>query len=99
MKVTVRTELVQVLEVPGTWDREDVFNFLAECQSFREAFEGVSNEDQTARIVDVQVLDETVTELGEVESWSKVNIEKILKQKEEAVEYLKKLKKYAIKNI
>ena len=34
-----------------------------------------------------------VTELGEVESWSKVNIEKILKQKEEAVEYLKKLKK------
>lgn len=66
MKVTVRTELVQVLEVPGTWDREDVFNFLAECQSFREAFEGVSNEDQTARIVDVQVLDETVTELGEV---------------------------------
>ena len=66
MKVTVRTELVQVLEVPGTWDREDVFNFLAECQSFREAFEGVSNEDQTARIVDVRVLDETVTELGEV---------------------------------
>jgi len=66
MKVTVRTELVQVLEVPGTWDREDVFNFLAECQSFREAFEGVSNEDQTARIVDVQVVDETVTELGEV---------------------------------
>jgi hypothetical protein len=34
-----------------------------------------------------------VTELGEIESWSKVNIEKILKQKEEAVEYLKKLKK------
>ena len=66
MKVTVRTELVQVLEVPGTWDREDVFNFLAESQSFREAFEGVSNEDQTARIVDVQVVDETVTELGEV---------------------------------
>jgi hypothetical protein len=65
MKVTVRTELVQVLEVPGTWDREDVFNFLAECQSFREAFEGVSNEDQTARIVDVRVFEETVTEMGE----------------------------------
>jgi len=65
MKVTVRTELVQVLEVPGTWDREDVFNFLAQSQSFREAFEGVSNEDQTARIVDVQVVDETVTDLGE----------------------------------
>jgi hypothetical protein len=65
MKITVRTELVQVLEVPGTWDREDVFNFLAECQSFRDAFEGVSNEDQTARIVDVQVFEETVTEMGE----------------------------------
>jgi hypothetical protein len=34
-----------------------------------------------------------VTELGEVESWSKVNTEKIIKQKEEAIEYLKKLKK------
>jgi hypothetical protein len=34
-----------------------------------------------------------VTEIGEVESWSKVNREKILKQKEEAIEYLKKLKK------
>ena len=34
-----------------------------------------------------------VTELGEVESWSKVNRDKILKQKEEAIEYLKKLKK------
>jgi hypothetical protein len=34
-----------------------------------------------------------VTELGEVENWSKVNRDKILKQKEEAIEYLKKLKK------
>ena len=34
-----------------------------------------------------------VTEIGEVESWSKVNRERILKQKEEAIEYLKKLKK------
>ena len=65
MKVTVRTELVQVLEVPDNWDREDVFIFLAECQSFRDAFEGVSNEDQTARIVDVRVFLETVTEMGE----------------------------------
>ena len=34
-----------------------------------------------------------VKEIGEVESWSKVNRDKILKQKEEAIEYLKKLKK------
>jgi hypothetical protein len=65
MKVTVRTELVQVLEVPGTWDREDVFNFLAECQSFRDAFEGVSNEDQTARIIDLGVVEEVVEQMGE----------------------------------
>ena len=65
MKVTVRTELVQVLEVPDTWDRLDVFDFLAENQSFRTAFQGVSNEDQTARIIDVGVVTETVTEMGE----------------------------------
>lgn len=65
MKVTVRTELVQVLEVPDTWDRLDVFDFLAENQSFRTAFQGVSNEDQTARIIDLGVVTETVTEMGE----------------------------------
>ena len=65
MKVTVRTELVQELEVPDGWDRYDVFDFLAENQSFRTAFQGVSNEDQTARIIDVGVVTETVTEMGE----------------------------------
>jgi len=43
----------------------DVFDFLAECQSFRTAFQGVSNEDQTARIVDLHVVTEEVLELGE----------------------------------
>jgi hypothetical protein len=65
MKVTVRTELVQELEVPDGWDRYDVFDFLAENQSFRTAFQGVSNEDQTARIIDIGVVIETVTEMGE----------------------------------
>lgn len=65
MKVTVRTELVQELEVPDNWDRLDVFDFLAENQSFRTAFQGVSNEDQTARIIDVGVVTESVTEMGE----------------------------------
>ena len=64
MKVTVRTELVQELEVPDTWDRLDVFDFLAENQSFRTAFQGVSNEDQTARIIDLGVVTEKVTEMG-----------------------------------
>ena len=64
-KVIVRTELMQELEVPENWEREDVFDFLAENQSFRTAFQGVSNEDQTARIVDLGVVIETVTEMGE----------------------------------
>ena len=65
MKVIVRTLLTQELEVPEGWDRYDVFDFLAENQSFRTAFQGVSNEDQTARIIDVGVIDETVEQLGE----------------------------------
>jgi hypothetical protein len=64
-KVIVRTELMQELEVPDTWEREDVLDFLAEYQSFRTAFQGVSNEDQTARIFDLGVVTETVEQLGE----------------------------------
>ena len=43
-KVIVRTELYQELMVPESWDRYDVFDFLAEHESFRTAFQGVSNE-------------------------------------------------------
>jgi hypothetical protein len=66
MKVLVTTVLTQELEVPEDWDRYDVFDFLAENQSFRTAFQGVSNSDQTARIIDLSVVTETVTEMGEV---------------------------------
>ena len=66
MKVLLTTVLRQELEVPDNWDREDVYDFLAQNQSFNDAFQGVSNEDQTARIVDVMVLEEEVTELGDV---------------------------------
>ena len=65
MKVIVRTLLTQELEVPEGWDRYDVLDFLAETQSFRTAFQGVSNEDQTARIIDLGVIEETVEQLGE----------------------------------
>jgi hypothetical protein len=65
MKVIVRTLLTQELEVPEGWDRYDVFDFLAENQSFRTAFQGVSNEDQTARILDVGVVEEVVEQMGE----------------------------------
>jgi len=63
--VRVETLLIQELEVPDDWAREDVFDFLAENQSFRTAFQGVSNTDQTARIVDLGVVEERVTEMGE----------------------------------
>ena len=65
MKVIVRTLITQELEVPEGWDRYDVLDFLAENQSFRTAFQGVSNEDQTARIIDLGVIEETVEQLGE----------------------------------
>ena len=64
-KVTVETLLTQELEVPDEWDRSDVYDFLGEHQSFRTAFQGVSNTDQTARIIDLGVVTETVTEMGE----------------------------------
>ena len=64
-KVIVRTELYQELMVPESWDRYDVYDFLAEYQSFRTAFQGVSNEDQTARIIDLGITTDTVTEMGE----------------------------------
>jgi hypothetical protein len=64
-KVIVRTELMQELEVPDDWEREHVLDFLGEFQSFRTAFQGVSNEDQSARIVDLGVVIETVEQLGE----------------------------------
>ena len=64
-KVIVETVLTQELEVPDTWDRYDVYDFLAENQSFRTAFQGVSNTDQTARIIDLGVVTETVREMGE----------------------------------
>jgi 23S rRNA G2445 N2-methylase RlmL len=66
MKVLVTTTITQELEVPEGWDRYDVFDFLAENQSFRTAFQGVSNEDQTARIIDLHVVEEVVDAMGEV---------------------------------
>ena len=66
MKVLVTTTITQELEVPEGWDRYDVFDFLAEFQSFRTAFQGVSNEDQTARIIDLHVVEEVVDAMGEV---------------------------------
>ena len=65
MKAYVTTVLRQEIEVPEDFNKQDVYNFLAANQSFKDAFEGVSDPTQTIRITDVVVVEETVTELGE----------------------------------
>ena len=65
MKAYVTTILRQEIEVPEGWEREDVLDFLAEYQSFGTAFQGVSNLEETARIIDLVVVEEEITELGE----------------------------------
>jgi hypothetical protein len=62
----VTTILRQEIQVPDDWEREHVLDFLGEFQSFRTAFQGVSNEDQSARILDLCVVEEEITELGDV---------------------------------
>ena len=65
MLARVETTIVQLIEVPEGTDQQGVYNFLAEYQSFRDAFVGVSDVDQTFRITEIQVIDEAVTEIGE----------------------------------
>jgi len=65
MKAKVETTLIQWIDVPEGTDQQDVFNFLAEYQSFRDAFQGVSDLEQTFRITDIQVVLEEVLEIGE----------------------------------
>ena len=63
MKAYVTTILRQELEVPEGTTREEILDFFGEFQSFRTAFQGVSGNGIT--IVDLMVLEEEVTELGE----------------------------------
>ena len=65
MKAQVTTILRQTIEVPEGTDRQSVLEFLAENQSFTDAFLGVSDMTQRFRIVDISVVEEEITELGE----------------------------------
>jgi hypothetical protein len=65
MKAMVTTVIRQEIEVPEGTDRESVLEFLAENQSFTDAFVGVSDMTQRFRIVDISVVEEEITELGE----------------------------------
>jgi hypothetical protein len=65
MQAQVTTIIRQTIEVPEGTDRESVLEFLAENQSFTDAFVGVSDMTQRFRIVDISVVEEEITELGE----------------------------------
>lgn len=62
----ITTVLRQEIEVPEGADRADVLDFLAEYQSFRGAFQGVDSLDGRYRILDLVVVEETITELGDL---------------------------------
>ena len=62
----VTTVIRQEIEVPEGAEREDVLDFLAEHQSFRTAFQGVDSLDGKYRILDLVVVEETITELGDL---------------------------------
>ena len=65
MKAMVTTIIRQEIEVPEGTERDEIFDFLAEYQSFRSAFQGVDSLDGKFRILDLVVVDEEVTELGD----------------------------------
>ena len=65
MRAMITTVLRQEIEVPEGTDRQGVLEFLAENQSFSEAFIGVSDPLQQFRIIDISVVEEEITELGE----------------------------------
>ena len=62
----ITTILRQEIQVPEGATREDVLDFLGEYQSFRGAFQGVDSLDGQYRILDLVVVEETITELGDL---------------------------------
>ena len=60
---TVITTIRQEIELPDGADKQAVLNFLAEHQSFRDAF--VDTSDAGYRITEVQVVDEDVESIDE----------------------------------
>lgn len=65
-RAMITTVLRQEIEVPEGAEREDVLDFLAEYQSFRGAFQGVDSLDGKYRILDLVVVEETITEIGDL---------------------------------
>jgi hypothetical protein len=65
----VVTTMVQEIEISDEYTdagKQEVLNFLAEYQGFNE-FVGITNGDETMRIIAVQVLEDEVEELEQPE--------------------------------
>ena len=56
--VDVITTIRQTIEVPKGADRQEILNFLAQEQSFNDAFKGTRNEAYDMYIQDIEVIDE-----------------------------------------
>jgi len=63
MKITVTTILTQEITAPEGTSKEEILDFLAEHESFRGAFQGVT--DGVFTIEDLGVVEETV-DLGDI---------------------------------
>jgi len=58
--VDVITTIRQTVEVPKGSDKQEILNFLAQEQSFNDAFKGTRNEAYDMYIQDIEVIDEEV---------------------------------------
>ena len=56
--VDVITTIRQTVEVPKGSDKQEILNFLAQEQSFNDAFKGTRNEAYDMYIQDIEVIDE-----------------------------------------
>ena len=56
--VDVITTIRQTIEVPKGSDKQEILNFLASEQSFRDAFVGLENDAYDMVIREVEVIDE-----------------------------------------
>ena len=58
--VDVITTIRQTVEVPKGSDKQEILNFLAQEQSFNDAFKGLKNDAYDMYIQEVTVIDEEI---------------------------------------
>ena len=65
--VTTITQEIEIADDYTEADKQEVLNFLAEYQSFGD-FVGITNGDETMRLMSVEVIDEDVEEIDTAEA-------------------------------